>query len=389
MSDRRATIVGVGSIPLSGGRAPAESTVLGIQAQAAKQALEDCGLSLGDVDAVFTSGGWGVPGTGMMPALAVAEYLRISPRLVDSTCIGGASFEAHVAHAAMALQSGACEVALITYGSLQRSLRSRRFGGRQGELAAQYEVPFGLLSPVGSYALAATRYLHEYSAGPETLAHVAVAARQWAALNPGAMKRDPLKIDDVLASPLVSDPLRQLDCCLVTDGAGAVVLTTADRAAHCRRRPVLVAGCSSATNGQVISQIPDLTDSPARRAASSVLEQSGLSVGDIDVFELYDSFTITVLLTLEAVGLCGQGEAGELVASGAISPGGAYPTNTSGGGLADLHPGMFGIFLLIEAVRQLRGEGQERQVQGAKTALVVGTGGTLSAASACTLVAPA
>jgi acetyl-CoA acetyltransferase len=384
---RSPVIIGVADLPLANGKAISTSSVLGIQAEVALAAAADAGVALDEVDGLFTSAAWGVPGPGMMPASTVAEYLGLSPRMVDTTCIGGASFEAHAAHAALSLEQGYCDVALITYGSLQRSELARRLGGVRGALDAQYEVPYGMLNPAGAYALAATRYLHQFGATPEELAMVAVATREWARLNPAATKRDPLTVDDVLASPMLSDPLHALDCCLVTDGAGAIIVTTEE---HARARssgaaPVHLRGFGEATEHNLISQMSDLTQSPAGLAGRRALDAAGLGIDAIDVLEVYDSFTITVLLTLEALGICGPGEAAKLVASGATAPGGELPLNTNGGGLSCLHPGMYGIFLLIEAARQLRGEAGDRQVPGARTALVNGTGGTLSSAAACVL----
>ncbi|MCU1591352.1 MAG: thiolase [Frankiales bacterium] len=386
-SRRSPVIIGVADLPLANGKAVSTSSVLGIQAEVASAAAADAGVTLDQVDGLFTSAAWGVPGPGMMPASTVAEYLGLSPRMVDTTCIGGASFEAHAAHAALALQQGYCDVALITYGSLQRTELARRLGGARGVLDAQYEVPYGLLNPAGAYALAATRYLHEFGATPEELAMVAVATREWARLNPAATKRDPLTVDDVLASPMLSDPLHALDCCLVTDGAGAIILTTEEHASArtSGSAPVRLRGFGEATEHNVISQMADLTRSPAGLAARRALDAAGIAIDGIDVFEVYDSFTITVLLTLEALGICGPGEAAKLVASGATAPGGEVPLNTNGGGLSCLHPGMYGIFLLIEAARQLRGDAGDRQVPGARTALVNGTGGVLSSAAACVL----
>jgi acetyl-CoA acetyltransferase len=386
MSPREVVIVGVADAPLADGRVASGSTVLNLQADAAIRALHEADLSMDDVDGLLTAAGWGVPGPGSMATTTLAEYFGIVPRFLDSTSIGGSSFEAHVAHAALAIAHGYCEVALVTYASMQRSLRSRTLGGAPAQLNAQFEGPWGLLTPAGSYALAATRYLYQYAATREQLASVAVAARTWAALNPAATRREPLTVDDVLASPLISDPLRVLDCCLVTDGAGAVVLTSAEhaRAQHVQR-PVYVRGFAEATTHNYISQMPDLLVTPAAQSGPRAMTMAGITPDQVDVLGVYDSFTITVLLTLEALGFCKPGEAGAFVAAGHTSPGGSLPMNTSGGGLSYCHPGMYGIFLIIEAVRQLRGECGERQVKDARTALINGTGGTLSSTATCVL----
>ena len=386
MSKRTPVIVGIADVPLIAGKFSNGETVLQAQAKAAHGALADAGLTFDDVDGLLTAGAWGYPGPGMLMPLALGEYLSISPRFMDGTNIGGSVFEAHVAHASLALQAGYCDVALIVYGSAQRSARSRSVGGRPTEHSFQYEVPFGLMVPAGSYALAANRYLHEFGRGPENLAEVAVAARKWAQLNPVAFARDPLSIDDVFASPLLSDPLHVRDCCLVTDGAGAIVMTTADRARDLRRKPIEVLGYGEAQQSLSISEMEDLTWlKPAAMSSARAFEMAGLTKADIDVMQIYDSFTITVLLTLEALGICPRGEAGAFIREGHTAKGGSMPMNTSGGGLSCMHPGMYGMFLLIEAVRQLRGECGERQVADAQVALVHGTGGYLSSGATCIL----
>ena len=355
----------------------APKTSLQLQAEAAKAALEDAGLTLRDVDAIFTASS-----ESWAPSMLVAEYLGIQPRYSDSTNIGGASFVAHVGHAVTAIRAGLCEVALITYGSTQRSQRIRRLG-RSGPIRSteQFERVWGLPLPVGAYALAAQRHMYLYGTRPEQLAEVAVATRKWAALNPKAWMRDPITIDDVLNSPFIAEPLHRLDCCLVTDGGGAVVVTSVERARSLRRPPVWVLGHGEAHSHLTISNMPDLTATCAVESGRRAFAMAGVTHDDIDVAEIYDSFTITVLLSLEALGFCGRGEGGAFVEGQRTAPGGDLPMNTNGGGLSYCHPGMYGIFLLIEAVRQLRGEGGDRQVPNARIALVHGTGGVLSSAA--------
>lgn len=382
---REAVIVGVADAALEKGVLPDGETVLQIQARTAKAALNDAGLDMAEVDGLLTAGIWGVPGPGSLMTITLGEYLGIRPRFVDGTNIGGSAFEAHVAHAALAIESGYCDVALISYGSTQRSERSRTLGGRPPILTMQYETPYGMLMPIGGYALAAMRHMHDYGTTPEQLAEVAVATRQWASLNPAAMMRDPITVDDVLASPMISDPLHLLDSCLVTDGAGAIVMTTAERARSLKKPPVYVRGYGESHTHWNISQMPDLTLTTAAETGKRAMEMAGVSHDSIDVVEIYDSFTITVLLTLEALGFCGRGESGAFIADGRTAPGGSFPMNTNGGGLSYAHPGMYGLLLLIEAVRQLRGESGERQIAGARTALVNGTGGTLSSTATCIL----
>lgn len=378
-------IVGVADAPLADGVLANGGNVLSVQAETAKAALAQAGLRLRDVDGLLTAGTWGVPGPGSLPTLSLGEYLGIRPRFTDSTNIGGSSFEAHVAHAAIAIEQGYCDVALITYGSTQRSERSRTLAGRAPLLTMQYETPYGLLAPVGSYALAAMRHMHDYGTTGEQLAQIAVAARAWAALNPAATKCTPITVDDVLASPMISDPLHLLDCCLITDGGGALVMTRAEHARDLPARPIHVRGYAESHTHWTVASMPDLTLTTAADTGPRAMAMAGVRHDDIDVVEIYDSFTITVLLTLEALGFCGRGESGAFVSGARVLPGGEFPMNTNGGGLAYAHPGMYGIFLIIEAVRQLRGEAGVRQVPGARVALVNGTGGTLSSTATCIL----
>ena len=355
------------------------ATVLTLQAEAAAAALADAGLNKSDVDGLFCAGRW-----GRSQILEIGEYLGIQPSYADGTLVGGSSFEFHLGHAAAAIKAGLCRVAIILYGSTQRS-RRERFAAPGSDLGFQFEAPFGLPLPVGAYALAASRHMALYGTTRHHMAEVAVAARHWAALNPNAFKRDPLTIEEVLAAEMIADPLGKLDCCLVTDGGGAVVVVHPDLAPNLPRKPVWLLGQGEAHSHHIISQMPDITWSPAADAGRRAFEMADVGPADIDVTQIYDSFTITVLLTLEALGFCPRGQAGAFVADGNTRPGGAFPLNTSGGGLSYCHPGMFGIFLIIEAVRQLRGECGPRQVQGARLSLISGTGAYLSSNSTCIL----
>lgn len=352
------------------------STILRLQTQAILAALDDAGLALRDVDGLCTNG------LSRFSTTQLAEYLGIAPVWTDSTFAGGASYEIFIGRAAEAIRAGLCETALIAYGSNQRSARSRRLDGSAEPYTpeARFEAPYGPLNPISLYAMAAQRHMHDFGTTSEQLAEVAVAARGWALLNPKAFHHDsgPLTVDAVLASPIVSSPLHTLDCCLVTDGGGAVVLTTLERARALRRPPIVVLGYGEATTNQGMSGIPDLTSTGAVAAGRRAFAMAALRPADIDVVQLYDSFTITVLLTLEALGFCARGESGPFVEHGRLGPGGEFPINTSGGGLSYCHPGMFGIFLVIEAVRQLRGEAGLRQQLRALTAVCHGTGGILS-----------
>jgi acetyl-CoA acetyltransferase len=377
-TDRVAAIAGVAESDL-GEVAP--KTAMQLQAEAAREALAEAGLTFADVDGLLSAGG-----DVYAPSMAVGEYLGITPRYTDSTNIGGSSFVAHAGHAYRAIEAGLCEVALITYGSTQRSAASRtlgRGGGVRG--TSQFEGVWGLPAPVGPYALAATRHMHEYGTTAEQLAEVAVATRKWASLNPKAFMRDPITVDDVLASRWIAEPLHLLDCCLVTDGGGAVVIVSGERARDLPRPPVWILGHGESHTHLGISSMPDLTTTPAVHSGARAFGMAGLTPADVDVAELYDSFTITVLLTLEALGFCGRGESGAFVSGQRTAPGGDFPLNTNGGGLSYCHPGMYGIFTLIEATRQLRGESGPRQVESARVALANGTGGVLSSAATVVL----
>ncbi|MFF5259956.1 thiolase [Actinomadura viridis] len=363
-------IVGVAESDL--GEVGPDVTALDLVAQAAGRALDDAGLTIGDVDGLF-----GHSAFFPMPTVVMAEHLGIRPRHSDSTATGGSSFVAHLRHAAAAIDAGLCEVALIVYGSTQRSASGGLVSSGRSFLPS-YETPFRPRLPVSAYALAAARHFHEFGTTREHLAEVAVAARRWARLNPVAFARDDLTIDDVLGSRMVSSPLTVRDCCLVTDGGGAVVVTSAERARDLRRPPVYYLGGAEAQWHMNISQMPDLTVTAASETGPRAFELAGLRPADVDVVQLYDAFTINVLLFLEDLGFCEKGAAGDFVSGGGVAPGGHLPVNTNGGGLSYCHPGMYGIFLLIEAARQLRGEAGDRQVAGAHVALVHGNGGMLS-----------
>jgi acetyl-CoA acetyltransferase len=363
-----AAIVGVAESDL--GAVAAGMSPTDLMAQATWRALEACGLKLRDIDGVFAA-----TAQSRMPSLALCEYLGLRPRINDATNVGGSSFMFHLAHAHAALEAGLCEVALIAYGSTQRTV------GRANLSAPElnpYESPFRPTLPVTAYALAASRHMAEYGTTREQLAEVAVAARSWALMNPVAWEKKPLTIAEVLASRLVSDPLTVRDCCLVTDGGGAVILTRADRAKSLRQQPAFILGAGATTTHLQISAMPDLTVTGAKQSGEAAFAMAKLGPADVDVAELYDAFTINTILFLEDLGFCPKGEGGRFVEGGAIAPRGRLPVNTNGGGLSYCHPGMYGIFLLIEAVRQIRGECGERQIEGCETALAHGNGGVLS-----------
>jgi acetyl-CoA acetyltransferase len=348
-----------------------DKTAYQIHAESARGALEDAGLRMQDVDALFTSG------VGPIGILSLAGHLNLRPRYLDSQAIGGSSFVSHCLHAAAAIAAGLCEVALVTYGS---TAASERFaigtgGGFGGDPPDQFEIPFGP-TIVGSYALVAQRHMHEYGTTSEQLAEIAVTMRRHASLNPQAKYREPITVEDVLASRMISSPLHLLDCCMISDGGGALVLTSLERARDLRHPPVVILGGAEAVRHAEIGR-RDLLDVAAAQSGPLALERAGLRHEDVEVCLVYDSYTITVLVTLEALGFCSRGEGGAFVCGGRIGLGGALPVNPDGGGLSSNHPGMRGIFLVIEAVRQLRGACGPRQVAGAEIALVHGTGGML------------
>jgi acetyl-CoA acetyltransferase len=373
---QRGALAVVGAAESDIGAVAAGMSPIDLMAQGVQRALHDAGLRLDEVDGLFAAGM-----QTRMPTLALAEYLGLRPRWQGGTNIGGSSFMSHLAHAQLAIAAGCCEVAVIAYGSTQRSM------GRSTVAVPEfnpYESPFRPVLPASAYALAASRHMHLYGTTREQLAEVAVAARQWALLNPKAWEREPLTVDQVLGARLVSHPLTVRDCCLVSDGGGALVVTSAARARTLRKPPVFVLGFGEALSHQSISNMPDLSTTAARESGAAAYRMAGLGPKDIDVVELYDAFTLCTLLFLEDLGFCAKGEGGAFVASGAIAPGGALPVNTNGGGLSYCHPGMYGIFVLIEAVRQLRGECGARQASGCHTAIAHGNGGVLS--SQCTVI---
>jgi acetyl-CoA acetyltransferase len=356
-----------------------DRTELAVHSQAAHRALEDAGLTWGDVDGLATAG------MHSMYAVGLAEYFGMHPTYYDETNAGGASFEVLVEHAKYAIESGAAEVVLVTYGSTQLSSMGRTLGtggsgGASGRMPgnAVYDALWGN-TLVGNYAMAAQRHMHQYGTTPEQLAAIAVSTRRHASFNPQAQYRDLITVDDVLSSRLVADPLHKLDCCVISDGGAACVVTTAERAADLRKAPVHVRGAAHTTTHMLnISAMADITVTSAATSGPLAFARAGLTPADVDVAQLYDSFTITVLLTVEDLGFCAKGEGGAFVDDGGLGLGGRLPTNTDGGGLSACHPGMRGMFLIVEAVRQLRGECGEMQVPDAKVAAVHGTGGMLS-----------
>lgn len=345
-----------------------------IMAESAKGALDDAGLTRNDVDGLFGAS----MSMGLMGIVDLAEYLDLYPDYLDGTNIGGSSFVAHVSHAAAAINAGLCNVALVLYGSTAASnsmaIGTGGSGGSKNPDVA-FSTPYGMTT-VGSYAMYAKLHMETFGTTSEQLAEIAVTMRKHAALNPLAKMRTPISIDDVLSSRMISRPLHLLDCCIISDGGGAIVVTSAERARDLRKTPVSILGSSEAVQHQGTGY-NDLLTIAAKQSGEVAFGQAGVSREDIDLAMIYDSFTITVLATLENLGFCEPGEGGDFASNAGIALGSKLPVNPDGGGMSSNHPGMRGIFLVIEAVKQLRNECEARQVSGAEIALAHGTGGTI------------
>jgi acetyl-CoA acetyltransferase len=341
-------------------------------AQASRRAIADAGLTKADIDGV------GSTGLGVLAPVEVCEFLGISPKWMDSTAVGGAAWEVMAAHAADAISAGHADVILLTYGSTARADLKRRLRtasldwGSRGPM--QWETPYGH-TLISKYAMAARRHMYQYGTTIEQLAQVAVSARANAARNPDAFVRDPITIDDVLSGPMIADPFTKLQCCIRSDGGAAVVLVAEDRIADLAKPPVWILGTGEHSSHISMSQWADFTVGPAAVSGKMAFERAGIRPDEIDVANIYDAFTYMLMITLEDLGFCDKGEGGSFVEGGRLELGGSLPTNPDGGGLSACHPGQRGLFLLVEAVKQLRGECGERQVADAKLACVSATGG--------------
>lgn len=376
----KAVIAGVGTAGL--GKAEGY-TELEILTAAALEAVKNAGLSLQDIDGITTCSS-----LSTMWALPVIEYMGIRPTFIDSTMLGGSSYVAHLMPAIQALESGQCNAVLVCYGSTQRTAQFNRAELTKVRKVLDpqpYEMPYDPPLPVAAYALAAGRHMHQYGTTREQLAEVAVAARKWAQLNPEALMQADLSVDDVVNARAIADPLTVRDCCMVNDGAGAFVLVRAERAADLPHKPVYVLGNATAVWHRQVSSMHDLTVTSAVESGARCFEMAGYGAADMDLAMLYDAFTINTLLFLEDLGFCKKGESGAFVANGGLAPGGRLAVNTNGGGLSCVHPGMYGVFLVIEAVRQLRGEAGARQLDNPGLAVVHGNGATLSSQSTAVL----
>jgi acetyl-CoA C-acetyltransferase len=356
-----------------------------INAESAKGALEDAGLTPDRVDAFFTAstaseGGY----LGGCASVMMADYLGIKPDFIDETDVGGASFGYYVNRAVLAIKSGMAKCALISYGANTRSRKIDVGTVGYNQLSIQEVLPtpdsfeqiYGT-TVISFMGMIAHRYMHDYGLTSEQLASVAVTMREHAALNPHAMYRDPLTVEDVLNSPMIATPLRRNDCCVISDGGAALVVVHPDLIPELKKKPVKILGFGESYMGQGggLTDWASESREMVKRACDQMWTMSGLSPKDVDTAMIYDAFTLNVPIDLEGAGFCAVGEGGEMAASGALSlNGGSLPTNPDGGGLSSNHPGRRGIFLFVEAVRQLRGEAEGRQVQDAQTALCTATG---------------
>ena len=366
----------------------AETTELGVipgmsqlqlHADAALNAFADAGITAADIDGVATAG---------ESPTAIAHYLGITPEWVDGTQVGGCSFMIHVRHAVAAIQQGLCETVLITHGESGRSrigAGNFRGGGGSATLAGQFESPYGAVGPPTMFTLPVLRYMKDYGMTHEQLAMVAVVQREWASKNPRASFRELITVEDVLKSRMIAYPFHLLECCLVTDGGGALILVSGERAADFPRKPVYVIGTGESVETPMVSQMEDLTSSRAFRVAGErAMKSAGISHDDVHHMMIYDAFAHLPIYGLEDLGFCERGEAASFIWEGNTRPGGKLPLNTNGGGLSYMHSGMYGMYALQESVRQLRGNAPA-QVPGAEISLCLGVGGMFGA-SGCVVM---
>jgi acetyl-CoA acetyltransferase len=366
----------------------AETTDLGVipgmsqlqlHADAALNAFADAGITAADIEGVATAG---------ESPTSIAHYLGITPEWVDGTQVGGCSFMIHVRHAVAAIQQGLCETVLITHGESGRSrigAGNFRGGGGSATLAGQFESPYGVVGPPTMFTLPVLRYMKDYGMTHEQLAMVAVVQREWASKNPRASFRELITVEDVLNSRMIAYPFHLLECCLVTDGGGALILVSGERAADFPRKPVYVIGTGESVETPMVSQMEDLTSSRAFRVAGErAMKSAGISHDDVHHMMIYDAFAHLPIYGLEDLGFCERGEAASFIWEGNTRPGGKLPLNTNGGGLSYMHSGMYGMYALQESVRQLRGIAPA-QVPGAEISLCLGVGGMFGA-SGCVVM---
>ncbi len=363
------------------GRIPNLSTI-SLHADAARNAIRDCGIDPSEID--------GIACAGQSP-VAVAQYLGITPTYVDGTGVGGCSFMLHVRHAAAAIAAGMCNVVLVTHGESGKSRVGVGGwgGGGDGSLQGQFEFPYGPTGPPTMFPLGVLRFMKETGLTHEQLAMVAVVQREWAGRNPRAMMKDPITVDDVLNSRMVAYPMHLLECCLVTDGGGALIVTSAERAkamaGSLPNKPVYLLGTGESSETPMVSQMEDFTTSKAFRVSGAkAFAEAGITHADVDHLMIYDAFAHVPVYGLEDAGFVGRGEAGAFIAEGHTSPGGRLPLNTNGGGMSYTHTGMYGMFAIQEAVRQVRGEAAA-QVDGVERSVVIGNGGMFMAGATLVL----
>jgi acetyl-CoA acetyltransferase len=348
-----------------------ELSQIGLHADAALNAMKDAGLGPKDIDGVATAG---------ETPVTIAHYLGITPKWVDGTAVGGCSFMIHVRHAAAAIESGLAKTILITHGESGRSGVGRtRPPASAATLAGQFEAPYGPMGPPTLFTIPVLRYMKTYGLTHEQLAMVAVVQREWAAKNPRATFHDPITIDDVLNSRMIAYPFRLLQCCLVTDGGGALILTSAERAKDFPQKPVYLLGTGESVETPMVSQMEDFTSSRAFRVAGpTAFAEAGIKHSDVDHLMIYDAFAHLPTYGLEDLGFCKKGEAASFIWERNTAPGGKLPLNTNGGGLSYMHSGMYGMYALQESVRQMRGIAPA-QVPGAKISVCHGVGGMFAA----------
>ena len=342
-------------------------SVIGLHADAALNAMADAGLTPADIDGVATAG---------ISPVELAHYLGIKPTYADGTSVGGCSFMLHVRHAAAAIAAGHAKTILITHGESGRSrVGAGGFARAPSSLMGQFEMPFGPVGPPTMFTVPVLRYMKTYGVTEEDLANVAVIQREWAAKNPRASFKDPITVDDVLNSPMIAWPYRMLMCCLVTDGGGALILTSADRAKDFPNKPVYVLGTGESVETPMVSQMYDFTSSTAFKiSGAKAFDEAGIKHSDVDHLMIYDAFAHLPLYGLEDLGFVKPGEAKDFIRERNTAIGGKLPVNTNGGGLSYMHSGMYGMYALQESVRQMRGTAAA-QIEGAKISVAHGVGG--------------
>ena len=379
MTDVRGTVAIVGAAETTRLGLIADMSAIELHADAARNAIADAGLTNADID--------GVACAGQSP-VQMAHYLGITPRYLDGTTVGGCSFMLHVRHAVAAIAAGMCETVLVTHGESGKSRVGAGGGWRGGDassLQAQFEAPYGPTGAPSTFPIGVLRYMKTYGLTHEQLAMVAVVQRQWSSQNPRAMMRDLITVDDVLSSRMVAYPMHLLECCLVTDGGGALVLTSAARAKDLPQPPVYVLGTGESSETPMISQMEDFTTSKAFRiSGAKAFDEAGIAHEDVDHLMIYDAFAHLPIYGLEALGFVGPGEAGAFIEEGNTAPGGGLPMNTNGGGLSYTHTGMYGMFAIQESVRQVRGTAPA-QVPDVKVSVALGVGGMFAAAGTLVL----